>query len=311
MNTLQTLDAFLRTAQLKSFTRAADSLGLSRASVSRLVTALEQQVGQQLLFRTTRRVELTDAGRRFLQQAQALSEAAEALFERTNAEAPLTGCLRMACSPGLATFFLGEAAEVFAEEHPQLAVDIRTVTETVDLVATATDLVFQVGLPVAEAEPLGNCRSLLCASPAYLQKAGEVKEPQELLHHALVVQPYPTVWTMASEDGRTCRIPAKGRLKFSDVSMALSAVRRGRGIGLLPDIAVVPLINSGLLQQLLPQWKTPTAVISARTAPGKIVNRAAEAFKAFVKARLNSRLQESAGGGDNETVACRFAEKNP
>lgn len=91
MNALQTLDAFLRTAQLKSFTRAAESLGLSRATVSRLVTTLENEVGQQLLFRTTRRVELTEAGKDFVLRAEKLSEAAEALFARTTADTPLTG----------------------------------------------------------------------------------------------------------------------------------------------------------------------------------------------------------------------------
>ena len=290
MNTLQTLDAFLRTAQLKSFTRAAESLGLSRASVSRLVTALETQVGEQLLYRTTRRVELTEAESRFLQRAQVLSEAVEALFAPTGEDAPLEGCLRIASSPGLATFFLGEAAEVFAAAHPLLSVDIRTVTEPVDLVATATDLSFEAGMPEAEAEPLGKCRSLLCAAPQYLKKAGQPKTPQALSDHALVVQPYPAVWTFASEDGQACRLRVLGRLKFSDVGMALSAVKRGAGIGLLPDIAVSPEIKMGRLQWLLPQWKTPTAVISVRTAPGKIVNRAAEAFKTFVKARLNDRL---------------------
>lgn len=288
MNALQTLEAFLRTAQLKSFTRTAESLGLSRATVSRLVTALENEVGQQLLFRTTRRVELTEAGKVFVRRAEALSEAAEALFARTTADAPLTGCLRVASTPGLAEFFLGEAVERFARRHPQLAIELRSAPEAVDLVAAATDLDFRVGAADEGFESLGLCRSVLCAAPGYLKAAGEPKTPEELSSRALVVQPYPSVWTFAAADGSTRRIPAVGQLKFSDVDLALAAVCRGCGIGLLPDIAVMPRILAGELQPLLPQWRTPAAVIGVRTAPSRIVNRAAEAFKAFVKSQLGN-----------------------
>ena len=254
-------------------------MGLSRATVSRLVTTLENEVGQQLLFRTTRRVELTEAGKAFVCRAEKLSEAAEALFARTTADAPLTGSLRIASSPGLATFILGEAVERFARRHPQLAVELHSAPEAVDLVATATDLDFRVGAADENLESLGLCRSVLCAAPGYLKNTGEPKTPEELSSRALVVQPYPSVWTFAAPDGSTRRIPAVGRLKFSDVGLALAAVCRGCGIGLLPDIAVMPRIDAGELQPLLQQWQTPAAVIGVRTAPSRIVNRAAVAFK--------------------------------
>ncbi len=312
MNALQTLDAFLRTAQLKSFTRAAESLGLSRATVSRLVTTLENEVGQQLLFRTTRRVELTEAGKAFVCRAEKLSEAAEALFARTTADAPLTGSLRIASSPGLATFILGEAVERFARRHPQLAVELHSAPEAVDLVATATDLDFRVGAADENLESLGLCRSVLCAAPGYLKNTGEPKTPEELSSRALVVQPYPSVWTFAAPDGSTRRIPAVGRLKFSDVGLALAAVCRGCGIGLLPDIAVMPRIDAGELQPLLQQWQTPAAVIGVRTAPSRIVNRAAVAFKAFVKSQLgNGSVQQPDGGGRDNGIPSRFARENP
>lgn len=312
MNALQTLDAFLRTAQLKSFTRAAESLGLSRATVSRLVTTLENEVGQQLLFRTTRRVELTEAGKAFVCRAEKLSEAAEALFARTTADAPLTGSLRIASSPGLATFILGETVERFARRHPQLAVELHSAPEAVDLVATATDLDYRVGAADENLESLGLCRSVLCAAPGYLKNTGEPKTPEELSSRALVVQPYPTVWTFAAPDGSTRRIPAVGRLKFSDVGLALAAVCRGCGIGLLPDIAVMPRIDAGELQPLLQQWQTPAAVIGVRTAPSRIVNRAAVAFKAFAKSQLgNGSVQQPDGGGRDNGIPSRFARENP
>lgn len=312
MNALQTLDAFLRTAQLKSFTRAAESLGLSRATVSRLVTTLENEVGQQLLFRTTRRVELTEAGKDFVLRAEKLSEAAEALFARTTADTPLTGCLRIASSPGLATFILGEAVERFARRHPLLSLELRSAPESVDLVATATDLDFRVGVTDERLQPLGVCRSVLCAAPGYLKEAGVPKTPEELCSRSLVVQPYPSVWTFAAADGSTRRIPAVGRLKFSDVGLALAAVCRGCGIGLLPDIAVMPRIDAGELQPLLPQWQTPAAVIGVRTAPSRIVNRAAAAFKAFVKSQLgNGSVQQPNGGGRDDGIPNRFARENP
>ncbi len=288
MNTLQTLEVFLRTAQMKSFTKAAESLGLSRATVSRLVAGLEAAVGKPLLIRTTRRVALTDAGRDFCERAERLARDAQALLAPAKDDAPLSGVLRMAATPGLAEFFLGEAAEDFLDEHPQLVLDVRIEAAPVDLVATATDLAFSVtSIPVEDAVVLGRCSSWLCAAPAYLEKAGRPKAPEELVNCAVVAQPWPDVWTMANAAGDTRRVKVEGRLKFSGVSLAIAAVKRGRGIGLLPDIAAEPEVAAGQLERVLPDWSFPDSKIVVRRAPGRVAHRAAEAFVAFVKARLD------------------------
>ncbi len=287
MNTLQTLEVFLRTAQMKSFTKAAESLGLSRATVSRLVAGLEAAVGKPLLIRTTRRVALTDAGRDFCERAERLARDAQALLTPADDDAPLAGVLRIAATPGLAEFFLGEAAEAFADVHPRLAMDVRIEAAPVDLVATATDLAFSVtSLPTDDAVVLGRCSSWLCASPAYLEKAGLPETPEALVSHSIVSQPWPEVWTMANAAGDTRRVKAAGRLKFSGVSLAIAAVKRGRGIGLLPDIAAEPEVAVGRLARVLPDWSFPESKIVVRRAPGRVAHRAAEAFVDFVKARL-------------------------
>jgi len=285
MNTLQTLEVFLRTAQMKSFTKAAESLGLSRATVSRLVAGLEAAVGKPLLIRTTRRVALTDAGRDFCERAERLARDAQALLTPADDDAPLAGVLRIAATPGLAEFFLGEAAEAFADVHPQLALDVRIEAAPVDLVAT--DLAFSVtNLPTEDAVVLGRCSSWLCASPAYLEKAGLPEAPEALASHNIVSQPWPEVWTMVNAAGDTRRVKAAGRLKFSGVSLAIAAVKRGRGIGLLPDIAAEPEVTAGRLARVLPEWSFPESKIVVRRAPGRVAHRTAEAFVDFVKVRL-------------------------
>ena len=307
MNTLQTLEIFLRTAQMKSFTKAAESLGLSRATVSRSVAALEDAVGKPLLVRTTRCVALTEVGRSFCEQAERLSRDAEALLTPADVDAPLAGSLRLASTPGLAEFFLGEAAEVFTDEYPGMSLDVRIEPAPVDLVATATDLAFLVtSVPPEDAVVLGRCSSWLCAAPAYLEKAGIPEAPEMLSLHALVAQPGSEVWTMANQDGETRRVKATGRLTFSGVSLVIAAVKRARGIGLLPDIAAEPEVAAGRLVRVLPEWHFPESHLVVRRAPGRVAHRAAEAFVAFVKMRLvekNSQKAESTPKSAARTAA--------
>ncbi len=286
MNTLQTLDVFLRVAQMKSFTKAADSLGLSRATVSRLVAGLEESLGKPLLIRTTRRVALTDAGQDFYERAERLSYAAQELLAPADDNAPLSGLLRIAATPGLAEFFLGQVVENFACMHPLLSIELRIEATPVDLVATATDLAFSVAnTPTDDAVVLGRCSSWLCASPEYLEKAGLPTTPEALVNHDLVVQPWVDIWTMANAAGETRRVKLKSRLKFSSVNLVIAAVKRGRGIGLLPNIAAAQEVAANRLVRLLPDWSFPESKIFIRRAPGRIAHRAAEAFVAFVKSQ--------------------------
>ena len=285
---LRGLEAFLRVAELKSFTRAAESLGLSRASMTRLVSDLEERAGAPLLMRTTRHVELTDGGKAFFERASRIMEETQALFAPKDREAPLAGELRVACSQGLADFFLAARAEAFLEEHPGLSIDFRVVERADSLVAERIDAAFEVtGSPAGDALVIGRCGSVLCASPDCLSRSGRPRDPAELAAGVfeLIGQPYPAVWTFARA-GETRRVAPAGRLRFSSARLALGAVLRGRGIGLLPDLDAAPHLQSGELEALLPEWRTPESLIAARVPASKFRNRAAEAFIAFAKEGL-------------------------
>lgn len=283
---LRAIEVFLRVAELKSFTKAAESLGLSRASATRLVNELEARTGASLLARTTRHVALTPAGAAFREEAARILGELEGLLLQNTPGTPLTGTLRVACSPGLADFYLGERLEAFLALHPRLSVELRISEHVPQLVAARIDLAFEVtGTPEPSDLVIGRCESVLCASPALLEGTGTPEAPEDLASIPLIAQPYPANWIFAKA-GETRRITPKARLLLPSARLTLAAALRGRGAALLPDLAVAPCLADGRLARLLPEWRTPASLLVARLAPSPVPDRGAMALIDFVKAGL-------------------------
>ena len=290
MHPYRALEVFVRTAELGSFTRAAESLALSRPAVTRLVAELEQSVGRQLLIRTTRSVSLTDEGARMLESGRDLLERADRLFTPPDENAELSGLLRVTSSATFLRFFLAGVAEEFLDLHPKVSLDLGIEPKIQSLVATRTDIAFgSCGDAPTDAIILQKRVSNIAASPDYLDRHGRPRTPADLERHELIAQPWPEAWTFFSPTGEARRIPVKGRLRVSSAAAALEAALRGRGIAMVPDIAVVEPVRKGRLEVLLPDWRTQETTVFARLAPGRIANPLAKAFLDHVRRRMEER----------------------
>ncbi|MBB5673065.1 DNA-binding transcriptional LysR family regulator [Xanthomonas arboricola] len=190
MDTLESLRAFLRVAELGSFTRAAETLGLPKASVSTAVQRLEASLGTQLLHRTTRRVQLTGDGTAFYQRSRDLlddMDELQSMFQRERSQ--LRGRLRVDMSSGIARNFVIPALPTFLAQHPQLEVEISGTDRRVDVVREGFDCVLRVGTledTNLVARPLGVFRIINCASADYLARRGTPQRLDDLVHHDLV-----------------------------------------------------------------------------------------------------------------------------
>jgi len=177
-----------------SFVKAADSLGLSKAAVSRYVADLEARLGVRLLQRTTRRLSLTEAGQVFYTRSkELLAGVDEAEAELTSRSGAASGLLRINAPVTFGILHLAPLWGLFRSQYPDVALDLTLADRVVDLVEEGYDMAIRIAtLPSSTlvSKRLASTRMLLCASPAYLAAHGTPLHPRELAGHAVIAYTY-------------------------------------------------------------------------------------------------------------------------
>jgi len=250
---LNEMAVFAKVVDTGSFTKAADKLGLPKSTVSRKVSQLEERLGVRLLNRTTRALKPTETGKAYyFHCAKMVEEADDANGIVTNMQAEPTGKLRVSAPLAFGEPFLQELLEAFLSEHPQISIELMLDNRNVDLVEDEYDVAFRVG-PLADsslvARGLGNAQMIICASPAYLEKHGVPRNPQELHEHSIVRHPT-APWEMQGPDGVEM-LEFKSRLTINDMSLIKKMLKRGMGVGLVPGALAVEEFREGELVPLL------------------------------------------------------------
>jgi DNA-binding transcriptional LysR family regulator len=245
-----------------SFIRAGEALGLTPSGVSRAVARLEHRVGVRLFDRTPRAVTLTDEGRRFHAQVTPLLAGLEdAASEAAGAAAAVRGRLRVNLDPWFARLVLVPRLPGFLEKHPALSIEILVRDTLGDMVAEGFDAAVRFGEPEPSglvARKLLETRILTCASPAYLARHGTPEHPRDLERHACLmfrdpVTGRPFDWEF-HRGNEVVSFKARGRLVVNDLATKLAACAGGNGIAQTIELGLAPLLESGNLVQVLPDW---------------------------------------------------------
>ncbi len=272
MSPLDAMQIFVRVAEMASFTRAADSLGVPKASVSLAVQQLESRVGARLLQRTTRRVQLTPDGQAFLARCQDLLADMDELDQMfRDDETGVHGRLRVDLPLAVARDLVMPRLPDFLAQHPGIALELGSTDRRVDLVGEGFDCVLRVG-PLADsslvARHLGYFRQGNCASPAYLERHGVPVSPEALAGHRIVhysstLGDKPAGFEYidpASGELRVQRLPASLVVNNSDAYRA--ACLAGLGIIQAPLHGMQPLLVSGQLVEILPEYRPPALPVT-------------------------------------------------
>lgn len=265
MKNLEPLMIFARVAELKSFTQAAESLGIQKGRVSMVVRELEHEIGASLLHRTTRTVQLTEDGRAFYSRARDLMSEVDALRSMfTDPGMPLRGRLRVDMPAVLAQSVIIPALPQLLDAHPELEIELSSTDRRVDLVQEGFDCVVRLG-PVVDdtliARPLGQLRMINAASPAYLARCGVPETIEDLLsqkhrmvHYMRNFGAKPEGWEYPSGDGyKTILLPGAVRVNsvpaYHDAGLA--------GLGLIQGgySSLVTHIERGALMEVLPDLR--------------------------------------------------------
>ena len=268
---LHELRIFATVAELASFSRAAEQLGLTKGRVSTAVQQLESQVGTRLLQRTTRSVRLTPDGERFLDRCKELlteAEQLEAMFRP--AATGLSGRLRIDLPNVLARDYVLPRLPEFLAAHPLLQIGISTTDRRVDLVHEGFDCVLRVGALVDSelvARPLGFMRMRNIASPAYLRAHGTPRTLADLAHHR-VVHYMPSLsaqgagWDYVDADGQPRSLAMRAHVTVNGTEAYQAAALAGLGLIQAPRLGSDALVAAGRLVEVLPEFNAPAMPVS-------------------------------------------------
>jgi DNA-binding transcriptional LysR family regulator len=265
MDRIDIMRSFVRVADLGSFTQAADSLGLSKASISSAIGELETALGVRLLQRTTRKVQMTPDGHLYYERSRdmlAELDELQAMFQHD--DAALAGRLRVDMPIGAARNIVIPALPAFLHAHPRLQLELSSTDRRVDAVREGFDCVLRAGAlenSSLVARPLGHFELVNCASPAYLKRHGVPRTLEDLKSHFLVdyapvLAGRPALFEfMEGGARRTREVPAALAVNNSDAYQA--ACLAGLGIIQAPRAGMIDLLAQGRLVPLLEDYRAP------------------------------------------------------
>jgi len=269
---LVAMNIFRRVAELGSFTRAADDLDITAATVSKHVAFLEKDLDTRLINRTTRRMNLTGAGLAFLKRTQALlDELEDAELEARGFQAEPKGIIRLNVPMSFGLTHVTGAIDSFLARYPEIEIDLQLSDRMVDLVEQGVDIAIRVRSSLADsslvAKPLRQSRNIVCASPGYLKNAPAIQTPADLPEHNCLIfnlHDRPRLWALGDEE-----VVVSGNYR-TDSSLAIcQSLLNGTGVGLVPRFLVQQDLDSGLLIALLPDHPPKPYTVFALFPPGR------------------------------------------
>jgi DNA-binding transcriptional LysR family regulator len=262
MDLLQHMQTFVRIADAGSLSKAAKSLRLSVAMTSRQLRALEDDLGVELIRRTTRKLALTEAGTTFLARSRSLLAAASEARSEVRPGRGAAGRLVMSLPVSFGLSQLGPVFPALLQEHPRLELDLRFEDRFVDLLADGVDLAVRAGSappdsPNVIARKLAVIDRVLCATPAFLAKH-RVNAVDALARVPCVVQGSNSRWAFEGTEPAPAVVEVRGRLRTNSITALREAVLGSVGVGRLPLWVVDDDLRSRRLVRVLPELALPS-----------------------------------------------------
>lgn len=292
MGQLESIAVFVRAVERGSFSAAAEDLRLTGSMVGVHVRTLEESVGAKLLNRTTRRQSLTEAGRLYYERCKRiLAEVAEAQSDVTLLQSAPRGRLKVLSQVSFGVHALTPACADFIAKYPDVAIDLVVSDRPIEALKDGFDIAFVIGdLEDSSliARPLRPYASLICASPAYLDRRGVPLRPADLSQHVCLGFAHPIAsreWRLEGPQG-TIHVPVSLAMSINNGEALRKAALSGLGIIMQPEILLADDIAAGRLVPLLRDYDLPPKAMNLLTFPNRRPTAKIRAFVDFAMERF-------------------------
>ena len=296
MDRFGAIEAFVRVAETRSFTEAAERLRTSKSAVSRQVAALEAELGARLFHRTTRSLTLTEAGRGYFERAsRILADLEDANLSVSQLQAAPRGKLRVNAPMSFGFLHLAPAIPDFLFRFPDVEIEMIMNDRFVDLVDEGFDVAVRIGAledSSLVARRLAPMRRVACASPGYLKSRGVPASPADLKAHDCLCYTNVSLgheWRFVAADGRPWPVEVKGRLATNNGDALRAAALRGLGMAYLPTFLVGGDLQEGTLVTVLEQFVPQDMSMSAVYPHARHLSPKVRAFVDFLAERFGPR----------------------
>ncbi|MFB9952440.1 LysR family transcriptional regulator [Rhizobium puerariae] len=298
MDRIDLFRIFSRVVECSSFTRAADTLGLPRSSVSAAVIELEGRIGARLLHRTTRRVSATQDGMAFYERCLRLTadvEETENMFRRTGAQP--SGRLKVDVPGRIGRLIIAPALPGFLERYPQIDIDLGVTDRAVNLVEDSIDCVLRVG-PLGDsgliARPIGALPLINVASPAYLERHGTPRTPGDLADHWAVNYASPSTGRVEDwewlENGALRNMALRGRVTVNSAEAYIACCLAGLGLIQIPAYDVRHHVEAGELAEVLPDFRAEPMAMTLLYPHRQHLSRRVQVFADWLERLLKNTV---------------------
>jgi len=291
METLITLESFVRSAQASSFSAAARRLGLTPAAVSQNVARLEANLGVRLFQRSTRKLTLTESGERFLREISGNLDGLQTAIAHVSASAgEPAGTLKVSMAPSFGLEYLVPLLQEFLARHPHVVPDLHFENRQVDLIAEGFDAAIGGGFELPSglaARELARAHVIAVAAPSYLAKTSVPKEPADLQHHDGILLRSPVngrirTWPLRNRSGEHVSIEMRPRMFLNAPEAISHCAAMGLGIAFVATLNALPYLRNGTLVRVLPDWHADIGPISLYYAGHKQLPAKTRVFVNFV-----------------------------
>ncbi|OZI66909.1 LysR family transcriptional regulator [Bordetella genomosp. 11] len=307
MDKVHNMSVFAKVVEMGSFTAVANHLDTTVGNISRAVSVLEESLNARLLQRSTRRLAVTDAGRRFYERSVAiLADIDLAEAEARDALLAPRGMLRVHAVPGLGRQLVSRAVLAYRGAYPDVSVDLLLSQRMPNLLEEQLDVAVVIARTLPDSayvsQKIGVSHCILAASPGYLAQHPAPERPEDLADHTCVllstVDYVPDEWHLESGDSSAVYRPVGPHFSVNDMDAMSTALRDGAGIGLIAGFSAIDDLRNGSLVRVLPGYHTYQrnvyAVYSSRQFVDAKIKRFIDVLKTHVGDPLNAYANELA-----------------
>lgn len=286
---------FAAVVEHRSFTEAAKALSVSKATVSKAISRLEEHLDTSLFSRTSRRLALTESGRRLADHAARIMDEGVAAEEAAREEiAALTGIVRLAAPM---SFGLARVAPILADfmaRNPGIVVDLHLSDAQIDIVEMGLDATLRIAaMPDSSlrARRLCDIQARIVASPGYLEARGRPSHPTDLSGHDALLYTNvssPDIWRFQGPGDQIVVVQPRARMRVNSGEAMLPALRAGIGVAILPEFIIGNDLSTGALEAILPDWTPRPLGLHLVTPPSRLRPARVEACLDFIARALAS-----------------------